>query len=1273
MERRSSLIMTSPRPSTQPIADSTWIDSTNRPTPPHLRWNLSPKHRSSSSGCLNVSSYSDMQQNNSLHQTSRTSVSKLTRQKLNLSQLDPETFADVHSSGLTSRIVKYQQDQQARANTGGLQRSISFNNVYKPVTQARRTTLAPPLGRKSHLPSIAMTRIAPPERSFYCGNTLPGLLRSNSLVGVEPSNSEQLLRENRPIMHPPPLQHESEPTRSVLEELKEISRKRINSSDMQQPDNKTKKTCNRFADFVDHPGPLPQVHLPIPMNMPPHAQPSFKRNRELSVAVPLGVYHSPLLLPQLQQLFQHPPTHANSVSPQQSPEQQAKRRNCNYSNDIASSLSSSKPHSNKRKLYNMRQKLSQTNISMQSTSAANSSSCSSSSPDTSPSQQAAKIQRKYTTSDYAAEQLSKAQSMPITPLPATPAASVQATLSAPLEQQTAAAAAAAAKPKLILFNAKQRQQAAGTERTLDFDSPDVDAGEYAGIQFVQPKQQNSLSGKNISMERTQKSKLALMLSSLRGEIYQDEPEPEPTATTTTAAAAADQLDASLPPATALPTPIKPMPIAATTTATVTATTAIKPIILSNVNVTPMPAFNLPASTAATSSVAPTTITTSISMPLLSVTSTGATTTTNMDGKATLPGLKLPTATAAPLLTFNTPATTTTAAPVLTFNSPAATTATAIVSPTLATTNVAAAASAPVFAFGNFAAATKSATPPTFGLTAVTANTTTAAAATATTTTTTTASTAATSNTGMFAFGAAQSVATTTASAPMFAFGNATSTAAATITPAAVTTTTASATPAIFSFGSPAATATPTTTAAAATFSINSPAASSNNSMFAFGANNNSNNTASSNSNPGGFASVFKTPAPVGAAAPAATNSAAEANKLFGFGNTTKFTPVTTSAIPSPFATAPKPAATATVAPIFGTAASPMFGTAATTPASTAATNLFSFGGSTEANKSATAAPTTNSGTNLFSFGGAAKDATAASNTNSFGFNAQPAAATAANSNAFGFNAQQTPQFGSSSANNNNTAAAAAKPFAFGATTQQQSAAPAAAANGGFSFSSAAQKSGSTNLFGAPAANPTTGIVKPSFGFGASSTPAAAAAATTAAAPTAAAPTFGGFGAAAPTSSNQNKPFAFGAATNNSTASPIGGNLFASAVSAAQNQAKPASFAFSQAGSNSAATNPNANAPFAFGAAQPQSGGMPKPFAFGAAANSTPAQNLFGSPAAAPAPAASTGAFNFSGMPGTPQQQQQQQQQPQINGGNMFAPPSTPENRPIRRATRRLQK
>ncbi|ALC45757.1 CG14712 [Drosophila busckii] len=950
MERRSSLIMTSPRPSTQPIADSTWIDSTNRPTPPHLRWNLSPKHRSSSSGCLNVSSYSDMQQNNSLHQTSRTSVSKLTRQKLNLSQLDPETFADVHSSGLTSRIVKYQQDQQARANTGGLQRSISFNNVYKPVTQARRTTLAPPLGRKSHLPSIAMTRIAPPERSFYCGNTLPGLLRSNSLVGVEPSNSEQLLRENRPIMHPPPLQHESEPTRSVLEELKEISRKRINSSDMQQPDNKTKKTCNRFADFVDHPGPLPQVHLPIPMNMPPHAQPSFKRNRELSVAVPLGVYHSPLLLPQLQQLFQHPPTHANSVSPQQSPEQQAKRRNCNYSNDIASSLSSSKPHSNKRKLYNMRQKLSQTNISMQSTSAANSSSCSSSSPDTSPSQQAAKIQRKYTTSDYAAEQLSKAQSMPITPLPATPAASVQATLSAPLEQQTAAAAAAAAKPKLILFNAKQRQQAAGTERTLDFDSPDVDAGEYAGIQFVQPKQQNSLSGKNISMERTQKSKLALMLSSLRGEIYQDEPEPEPTATTTTAAAAADQLDASLPPATALPTPIKPMPIAATTTATVTATTAIKPIILT-----------------------------------------------------------------------------------------------------------------------------------------------------------------------------------------------------------------------------------------------------------------------------------------------------------------------------------PKPAATATVAPIFGTAASPMFGTAATTPASTAATNLFSFGGSTEANKSATAAPTTNSGTNLFSFGGAAKDATAASNTNSFGFNAQPAAATAANSNAFGFNAQQTPQFGSSSANNNNTAAAAAKPFAFGATTQQQSAAPAAAANGGFSFSSAAQKSGSTNLFGAPAANPTTGIVKPSFGFGASSTPAAAAAATTAAAPTAAAPTFGGFGAAAPTSSNQNKPFAFGAATNNSTASPIGGNLFASAVSAAQNQAKPASFAFSQAGSNSAATNPNANAPFAFGAAQPQSGGMPKPFAFGAAANSTPAQNLFGSPAAAPAPAASTGAFNFSGMPGTPQQQQQQQQQPQINGGNMFAPPSTPENRPIRRATRRLQK
>ncbi|EDW59434.2 uncharacterized protein Dvir_GJ10887 [Drosophila virilis] len=568
MERRYSL-SNSPRLS-KPMADSTWIDgmpARQRTAAQQLHTNLGSRERSNSSICLSNSYTNGSPQHRSLHQLSRTStsVSKMTRQRLNLSQLDPKTFADVHSSGLASRIVEYQ-----RESGRGLQRSISFNNVYNPFTQPRRSSIAvSPLCHKPSLPSVSMTRIAPPERSFYCGNTLPSLLRSNSLLGVE-KVSDQLSRENRPIMHPPPLQHESEPTRSVLEELKEISRKRINSGEIQPNEYNSKKSCNRMADYVDHHHQQQQQHhrqhhqqhhqqqhhQQHHQQFHPHHQMSmlqpqsgFKRQRELTVSVPLRLHHPPIALPQHQHPHQalHMPAHhfAASVSPQQSPEQLAKRRNCSYSNDIASSLSSSKLHSNKRKLYDKRA------TSNTSTNNANASSGSNSSgsSETSPRQQAAKIQRNQqpSTVDLRLEHLSRTQSTPITALPVTAA---QRTVSAPVVQTRHEPA----KPKLTLFNAQQRQQQQ-QERQLeqDLDSPDVDANEYAGIQFVKPKQQHTLgASKNSHLERTQKTKLALMLSSLRGEIYQDE-------------TAADEADAMPVKATVAAAP-------ATTTATVTGVT-----------------------------------------------------------------------------------------------------------------------------------------------------------------------------------------------------------------------------------------------------------------------------------------------------------------------------------------------------------------------------------------------------------------------------------------------------------------------------------------------------------------------------------------------------------------------------------------------------------------------------------------------------------------------------------------------------------------------------
>lgn len=66
------------------------------------------------------------------------------------------------------------------------------------------------------------------EKSVFYGNTLSSLLRSNSVISLQKSD-EELSCENRPILHPPPTESDLAPTRSVLDVLKEISRKRINS------------------------------------------------------------------------------------------------------------------------------------------------------------------------------------------------------------------------------------------------------------------------------------------------------------------------------------------------------------------------------------------------------------------------------------------------------------------------------------------------------------------------------------------------------------------------------------------------------------------------------------------------------------------------------------------------------------------------------------------------------------------------------------------------------------------------------------------------------------------------------------------------------------------------------------------------------------------------------------------------------------------------------------------------------------------------------------
>ncbi|KAH8359150.1 hypothetical protein KR093_004712, partial [Drosophila rubida] len=1222
------------------------------------------------------------------------------------------TYADVHSSGLASRIVKYHND-----STGGtLKRSISFNNLHQPITQPRRSIVASPLTHKPNLPLLSMTRIAPPERSFYCGNTLPSLLRSNSLLGVDKC-SEQLSCENRPILHPQPLQHDNEPTRSVLEELKEISRKRINSSvsqrlfgagsmgltnnkcfqDIQQNEFNTKKSCNRMADFVDH------------HNMHPHPQPHIqqmqsptgvKRHRELSVAVPLRLHHTPIVVP-LQHHHQPPQQHQlshhqlhqqqqqqqnqlhmtyggnNNHSPQQSPEQVAKRRNCSYSNDISSSLSSSKLHSHKRKLYDMREKV-RSESGIQSTVRRENSA----SPDNSPLQHAAKIQRRQPTSDLRLAHLTQSQSTPITPLPATPA---QRTVSAPALQQSATReeAVATPKPKLTLFNAKQ-QQLKQQVRTLEAESPDadVDAGEYAGIHFVKPKQQNSFNGvKNSNLERTQKTKLALMLSSLKGEIYQDDSEPE------SEARLVDETDAKRQPRITGSATLS----ATTKTTTVPTTT----VTLSSATITTATvATAAPLATITTPAVATTAAVASTTTIAATVTTTAAATIPNANTKPVILGMTTIAPASNLTVTSSTEAKPNNSFNLISFNNTPTTKQTPTTSSSEVSTKLNATASEPILGG--------------FKLPSSTTNTTNTANAAllfaSPKATTASAQTTSTTSAGVFSFGNTATAKTTSAStssvsttaaitAPTFSFGGAATLAAPAATPAAAAANVVPAASSIFAFGNAAAAKTsdaPSTTNAATTFSFGN--ATSNTAPPAFKMDNwtPKPSLAAAASSTQSLDSAFKAPmaTTTPTAAPTnAQNNTTDSSKVFSFGNSnTKTTSANAAAPIAPTATSIFGQAAAATA----TPSTPSFSfNSATTSATTttaqpvdsgsnSSAGLFAFAGSGGAS-GATAAggaaavvkpvakappftlPSTNK-SNVFSFGGgggnAAKTpATAAAPTN-FNFNATPNAPAAASTNNFSFNAapNQTSIFGGNATESATATITPSKPLTFGGnatTTEQQSqstAAPAAPA-GGFSFAAVAQKNESNNLFGTPAA---TGVVKPSFNFGGNSAPS-----TTTPAPAA----FGGFATpAAPAS----KPFAFGgsatSAPANNTTSPMGSNLFASAVTATQQQQQ----------------QPQQQKPFAFGgaAATPQMNSTSNIFAFGANSSTAPANNIFGS--AAPAPVAG-GTFKFGGTaspaPGngpTPDMQGGATAQ-QLNSGNLFALPNTPESRPIRRATRRLQK
>uniref|UniRef100_A0A1I8MAT0 Uncharacterized protein n=1 Tax=Musca domestica TaxID=7370 RepID=A0A1I8MAT0_MUSDO len=382
-----------------------------------------------------------------------------------VSKIEPRIFADVQSKGLASRIVKYHE------NESRLNRSMSTNSLYTKPGQFPIVTL-----RKTELPfratkqCVSMTRIVPP---VFSGSTLSGLLRSNSVVGLHKSD-EDISSENRPIIHPPPTENDMAPTRSVLDVLKEISRKRINSDDSSGSE-MTKK--NRVGtDLLDSGTNVVNIATPAA---------NFKRQRDSNLQDKVNVNTS----------FKY-------VDSNKSPEQ-IKKRICSYNNDITSSLSSS----SKRKSKEIKRPSYQLNQTM---------------PAYLESYETPKLKipkrNDHSIQDNCANRQSEKNISSISIAQATCGTVPQRSQSegiTPTETYKAVQ-----KPRLTLFNKNYDTNIEKSQDSLENDDNLDEGSECTGIHFVKPKKLTSNSGlKNPILERTQKSKLALMLSGLRGELY----------------------------------------------------------------------------------------------------------------------------------------------------------------------------------------------------------------------------------------------------------------------------------------------------------------------------------------------------------------------------------------------------------------------------------------------------------------------------------------------------------------------------------------------------------------------------------------------------------------------------------------------------------------------------------------------------------------------------------------------------------------------------------
>lgn len=1349
MDRRSSLNITS---LPNPVAESTCLNlngTTSAVTGRNcavnqFRWGgspISPKNRCNSSICLNSSS--------TLHKNTSIAASPQ-RTKLNLSKIDPRTYADVQSRGLVSRIIQY-HESGSRLNRSKSTSNLCSKSGQSSIAQLQKTDLP----YRATQQNVTMTRIVPPKKSIFYGNTLSSLLRSTSVISVQKSD-EEISSENRPILHPPPTENELTPTRSVLDVLKEISRKRINSDDSDGMHDVNKKYCSRESNDMSYEQSVislgvrsmgmhnmnpPSIHVPSQ---------SFKRQREQMV-IPssctqnmnsaCGTTFSSVHLP---------------LQTQHSPEQIAKKRLFSYNNDITSSLSSSLIHSNKRKFYE------QQRSNMQRSPPSGSEEYETQKP---------KMHRQQ--SDQRIDQLTQSLSCntPITSIPTTPlspnisVAPIQNNIEDSTDRSTESRSVVKGtrseqplllnnqtqKAKVTLFNrnynesTKLNKSDGKNGGRIENTVAQVD-DECADIQFVKPKKSTTIvNKKNPLIERTQKSKLAMMLSGLCGEIYQgeegydevDKLSNRNTGSTTKESNSSTKKDVA----------DKKMTLSTTSIVTNTTTTATNCAMK-------IPEKSVIASDKTTNRTIVTSVvgvTSSSSTPSLSMPTATPTTSILKDFKLT------------PSVASKNISASTNASPTIGTKSTTTKTVSSLVGLKLTPQK-------PTLNFGGSA----SSSAPTLILNATTATTTTTAIATepqlqgflfgtqskTTSTPITTTAVISTVNADGFKFGLPKpevsAMLTATAVSALDSFGNSvTSTSipvSSEVTKPALTfgvnaiTTSATVVKPTFNFDGSIATPAPSTSTTATAFNTITTG------TYSFGAATNSTTTSvpstigeptvSSAQSARVFGSIatsntFKGPTETAPKSYAFTTTTSTAQKsssptkksAFSFGGATIATAKTET-----------PAATATNLIAFG-------GQKLAAVTTTAGTS-FSFGGNNQTAAATTSATTTTNGNvnksafsfgrdeqsdantancssgNLFAFGGLTKT----SDNKLFGNNTtgvknfQSASANLIQQGAFTFGAaaaqRATPTFGATSSAVSSkptfgatTTTVTTTPFAFGGSNANKSTpiSSTRAANngpvGGFSFgaSTAGAINGSntpsTNIFGAATTAPTaaTTIAKPSFNFGVVTTNTRDAAKSIFGGSAASISTNVGssnntFGAVTGVNTDQtNKTFNFGGTSteNNKNASS---NLFA----AAGNKSAAGGFSF---GTNAIGNKPavaSNSTPFPFGGGSTNGGTTvtttATPFSFGSSSGGAPANKTFSFAStsnAQVAPAAqissifggaqqtSAAAFSFSAGTSAPAAP--------LTPANIFAPPAAPAgagpigggaattDRPIRRATRRLQK